>query len=411
MKRAARMLVGSAVLLAACQDVPDPTAVDALRPEMARMAVPTTADDESLARAVPAYGGLFLDEAGRPNVYVTDLSQADAMRARLANFARQQGLSESDIVVRKGEYSYGQLSDAFQRATHAAMPLAGSVFTDLDEAANRVVVGVENQGLVRAAERALANAGLERGSYEVIVTEPVHFAATLRDKFDPTIAGVQIHYSNYVCTLGANILDGTQRSFLTNSHCTATQGGVENTVYYQSSSSIDPTVIATEVEDPTYFKNGVCPKGMKCRYSDSSRALYSAARASSLGSMAVTDGVNTGSLNVTGTRSIVGKSNSVTVGMVVNKVGRTTGWTQAAVSRTCVNTGVQGSQIMQLCQHWVQSSGPAIVAGGDSGSTVWTGSSSATIVGLLWGGSSDNKTFIFSPIGQVEQELGTLTFN
>jgi hypothetical protein len=74
-----------------------------------------------------------------------------------------------------------------------------------------------------------------------------------------------------------------------------------------------------------------------------------------------------------------------------------------------VNTGVQGSQILQLCQHWVQSSNTTIVGSGDSGSSVWTGSGSATLVGLLWGGSSDNRTFIFSPIGQIEQELGTLT--
>jgi hypothetical protein len=170
-------------------------------------------------------------------------------------------------------------------------------------------------------------------------------------------------------------------------------------------------VIATEVEDPTYRKGGQCPRGKKCRSSDSSRAAYSAARASSLGVIARTSGANNGSLTVTGTFAVAGKSNSVVTGTVVNKVGRTTGWTQAPVSRTCVNTSVLGSNIMQLCQHWVQSSSAVIVAGGDSGSSVWTGSSSVAIVGLLWGGSSDNRTFVFSPIAQVEQELGTLTVN
>jgi hypothetical protein len=400
-----RVLAGGVVLLTACQEVSAPMDSDNNRAE------PVALDQVTLGRQLPSFGGVFLDETGRPNVYVTDMRDEGVVRSRLAAFAHERGFDPADIQVLRGEFSFARLNDAFERATHAAMPLAGSVFTDLDETRNRVVVGVERAGLVQGARAALARAGLEDGSYEVIVTEPIHQVATLRDRHDPTIGGIQIHFSQYVCTLGANVTSGTQRSFLTNSHCTAKQGGVENTVYYQPTSSVDGTVIATEVADPTYFRNGACPKGKLCRYSDSSRALYSNARASTLGSMAITDGVNTGSLNVAGTRSIVGKANNVVVGTVVNKVGRTTGWTQAPVSRTCVNTGVSGSNIMQLCQHWVQSSSATIVAGGDSGSTVWTGSSSITIVGLLWGGSSDNRTFIFSPIGQVEQELGTLTFN
>jgi hypothetical protein len=402
-----QMLVGGVILLAACQEVSGPIDTDSSRADPLNA---VSVDQVALSRQLPSFGGMFLDETGRPNVYVTDMRDESRIRARLAAFALANGFDASDIQVLRSEFSFARLNDAFERATHAAMPLAGSVFTDLDEARNRIVVGVEQAGQVQGARAALARAGLEDGSYEVIVTEPIHQVATLRDKFDPTRGGIQIHFSQYVCTLGANVYDGTQRSFLTNSHCTAKQGGVESTVYYQPTSSVDGTVIATEVEDPTYFKGGACPRGKQCRYSDSSRALYSAARGSTLGAMAITSGPNNGSLEVTGTWSIAGKGAAV-VGTVVNKVGRTTGWTQAAVTRTCVNTSVSGSNIMQLCQHWVQSNNATIVAGGDSGSTVWTGSSNITIVGLLWGGSSDNRTFIFSPINQVEQELGTLTFN
>lgn len=412
MRAALRMLVGSAVLLTACQDTNEPTA-PAYAPQAARQAAQESAvaDQSAIGRDVPAFGGMYLDALGRPTAYVTDLSQSERVRARLERFARSQGASADEIVIVQGAHSYAQLEDAFSRATHAAMPLLGTVFTDLDEAQNRVVVGVEAPGLVNATRLALERAGLAADEYDVIVTPAIQHAATLRDEFDPTVGGIQIHFTRYVCTLGANIMDGTERSFLTNSHCTATQGGVESTEYFQPSSSVDGTAIAVEVEDPQYFKGGVCPKGKKCRYSDSSRALYSAAQASSLGAMAYTTGVNTGTLNVAGTYNIVGKSNNVVVGTVVNKVGRTTGWTQAPVSRTCVNTAVSGSTVMQLCQTFVQSSSATIVSGGDSGSSVWTGSGNVTIVGLLWGGSSDNRTFIFSPISQVEQELGTLTFN
>ena len=411
MRAAVRVLAGSVVFLTACQDLQGPTGPEA-PPQYAKATVAASgmAEQALIARAVPEFGGMYIDAQGRPTVYVTDMSEAADARASAARLAAEQGFGADEIVVVQGRYSYAQLNDAFERASHAALPLAGAVFADLDEAQNRVVVGVANAGMIGAFTRVLENAGLEPGSFEVIESPEIQQAATLRDRFDPMIGGIQLHFTQYVCTLGANVLDGSERSFITNSHCTATQGGVENTVYYQSSSSVDGTVVATEVEDPTYWKGGVCPKGKKCRYSDSSRARYTSARGSAY-AIATTTGVNNGSLTQSGSVNVVGKSNSVVVGTVVNKVGRTTGWTQGAVSRTCVNTGVQGSQILQLCQHWVASNNATIVGSGDSGSSVWTGSGSATIVGLLWGGSSDGRTFIFSPIGQVEQELGTLTFN
>ena len=58
------------------------------------------------------------------------------------------------------------------------------------------------------------------------------------------------------------------------------------------------------------------------------------------------------------------------VGQMANKVGRATGWTQGQVTRTCVNTGVSGSNIVLLCQDFVENN-LQIVAGGDSGSPVF----------------------------------------
>ena len=406
MRTGVRLVVTGAVLLTACQDLSQPT-VPELAPDQVSEVLPGMVAQAVVANAVPEFGGIFIDDAGRLTAYVTDLSRADRVRQSAAQLARDAGFSPDEIVFVQGNHTFAQLNDAFQRATQAAMPLAGAVFTDLDESQNQVVIGVDNAGAVSAFERVLLNAGLSADAFEVVVTEPIHAAATLRDKFDPTVGGIQIHFTQYVCTLGANANDGTERSFITNSHCTATQGGVEGTVYYQPTSSVDGTVIATEVEDPQYFKGGVCPRGKKCRYSDSSRAAYSAARSSTLGSIAITSGANNGSLTVTGTVSVGGKG-SVVLGQTVNKVGRTTGWTQGTVSRTCVNTGVQGSQVLQLCQNWVENSNAVIVDGGDSGSSVWTGSGTVTLVGLLWGGSSSGNTFVYSPFNQVEQELGTL---
>ncbi len=90
------------------------------------------------------------------------------------------------------------------------------------------------------------------------------------------------------------------------------------------------------------------------------------------------------------------------MGETVNKVGRTRG----AVTNTCVNTFVSGSNIVQLCQTFVS----ARVGAGDSGSPVFatSGSNSATLYDILRGGGGST-TFVFSPLRNIERELGALT--
>jgi hypothetical protein len=97
---------------------------------------------------------------------------------------------------------------------------------------------------------------------------------------------------------------------------------------------------------------------------------------------------------VNGSVTLNGKG-TASVGTVVNKVGRTTGWSQGQVTRTCVNTGVTGSTVYLFCQNWVK----ATVDHGDSGSPVFDNSN--RFLGL---------DFIYSPVAQIEQELGALSF-
>jgi hypothetical protein len=302
-----------------------------------------------------------------------------------------------------------RLADLFARSSPVVMALPGTVFADHDEAAGRLVFGIENAAAARGVRTALAALGVPEASYVVEVVPAIHALVTLRDKFRPTLGGIQIHFSNYLCTLGFNADDGTERSFITNSHCTARQGGVEATKYYQPTSTVDGTVIATEVEDPLYVKGGACPKGKTCRYSDASRALYSAGAGSTRGSIAKPAGLN--SITVAGAFAITSQDDTTTsFAGTVNKVGRTTGWTQGDVSRTCATVNVSGSRITLLCQTLV-SGLTVLVGGGDSGSPVFriTGGDNVTLIGILWGGSSDGKLFVFSPLKNVQDELGPLT--
>lgn len=304
-----------------------------------------------------------------------------------------------------------RLAELFARTSPAVMALGGTVFADHDEAAGKLVFGVQNANAAAGVQRSLEARGVSSADYQVVVTQPIQNMVGLRDRWRPTRGGIQIHFGGYLCTMGFNVDHAGGRSFITNSHCTNKQGGTEGTTYYQPTSSVDGTVIATEASDPTYGSLPGCSAGKVCRYSDASRALYSGSVTSDRGVIGKTSAANNGSLEVTGAFTVTAQNNNSTnFSGTVNKVGRTTGWTQGNVSNTCVTVNVSGSNVQQLCQTLVQKSGTVLVQGGDSGSPVFTLSGdNATLIGILWGGNGTGDLFVFSPLKNIQDELGGLT--
>jgi hypothetical protein len=363
---------------------------------------------------VPGFGGFFIDVQGSPTVYLRDPSLRGRAEQALAPYLRVQGFGPGRLKVLKGDYDWAQLEGWFTGASAEALAVPGAVFVDADEASNRVRIGVEpgTGGRVRAA---LAKLRMPDAAMIVEERAPVTYAAaqgprpkakpgsgpSLQGQVRPIIGGVQINFPGFLCSLGFNVTN----SFVTASHCTNTQGGTENTPYWQPTSTVSPTQIATEAADPQY--SGTlqgCPSGRVCRLSDASRAAYANGTSFTIGRIARTNRPGR-SLTIVGDFRITGEGSAV-VGNVVNKVGRTTGWSQGGVTSTCVNTNVSGSNITQLCQTWVSAS----VGSGDSGSPVFAivSGNDVRLVGILWGGSG-SRTFIYSPLNQVEQELGALT--
>jgi hypothetical protein len=294
--------------------------------------------------------------------------------------------------------------------------LAGVVFTDADETRGRVVVGVldsDMQGLVRATA---ARLGVSAQDIEIVETEPIFQVATLRDSIRPVQAGYQIRFSQYVCSLGFNAFRNGVLGFVTASHCSTHQGSVDDTEYYQPLNQVSGELIGVETADPPYVRGGQgCPRGRVCRSSDSNFVAGAGTGTFALGTIARTTGANNGSLDVAGTFTITGESTDqgkdVSVGQTVNKVGRTTGWGQGNVTRTCTNTGVSGSNIVLLCQTWVENKKAVVVQGGDSGAPVFRieGGTDVTLLGNLWGGNSSGTMFVYSPLSGIEGELGALT--
>lgn len=400
-RNASLVLVIAAAVVAACDTAPE-TAAPSGEINAAVLAPEQASNPDVVAQQIASFGGMFIDDAGRPTVYLTNMADAARARRALREFAAQNGSSESEIQFLPAAFRYAQLDNWYDRTWPAVMDKAGTVFSDLDEANNRILFGVENRGMATAVASIMRANGVPAEAYAVEVTEPIQTAATLRDNVNPKVGGLQIHFTQYLCTLGFNVVQNGENHFVTNSHCTATQGGVENTVYYQPTSTVAPTSIATEVKDPVYVRGGGagCPQSKRCRVSDSSLALYNAGVSVDVGGIATTSGSN---LTITGTVSITAEATGtspVPVGQSVTKTGRTTGTSTGQVTNTCVNTSVSGSNIMQLCQTFVS----AAVGAGDSGSPVRQGN---TLVGILWGGNQSGTQFVFSPLASIKSDLGS----
>jgi hypothetical protein len=411
------LLVAAMVLaVSACQETSEPTTPEFQpdAPDLEQLAQESSPDPMAVARAVPGFGGLFLDSSGRPAVYLTDLRQRGAAERALAGFVRSEGVSAPQLRVLKGDFDYLTLDRWVNRATPEALARRGAVFIDLDEAINRVRIGVEDGTAEIDVKQVIARLGIPAAAVIVERTAPIRLAATLQSRVRPVRGGLQINFTNFVCTLGFNALKNGVSSFITNSHCTKTQGGNQGTLYFQPLASTANSSIGKEVADPTYFQGGVCPVGRKCRYSDAARATYNSGVTTNLARIARTTsrGALSGPLTISTANpflTITAERANPVAGSQANKIGRTTGWTFGQIGATCVAVNVSGTNITQLCQSFVS----AGVGPGDSGSPVfsWPGTGgNITLLGILWGGSADGTLFVFSPMSGIERagELGAL---
>lgn len=405
------------VLLGACSDIAERTGPSA-PPDLRQSPQQASAGDPvRLARGVPGFGGFFLDARGRPTVYLTDARQRNAAGQALSPFLSSRGLGSAELQVRRADFAYDQLDRWFRHASPAALKVPGAVFADLDEAANRLRIGVKPGPAAAQVRAALDRLGIPASAVLIQETAPISQVRTLRQKFRPVVGGVQIDIILGICSMGFNALANAQRSFVTASHCTWIQGGNEGTIFMQPvffDLTGDPT-IGTEVADPVYGPRDGCPAGRACRFSDAARAVYATRATSSLGLIARTTGPNNRSITEAGSFRVTGEQTSPTfvVGDLAQKVGRTTGWTQAAITSTCVDVDVDGTNITQLCQ--TLASAPGVVVGaGDSGSPVFLYDGNptfdVTLGGILWGGTADGTLFAFSPLSNIQRadELGPL---
>lgn len=365
-------------------------------------------DDElvQIGREIPGFGGLFYDEQGRPTLYLLDPQGAGAATKSLG----------ADVRVLQGDYEFESLV-TWRHELRPLLGLPGVSFLDSDEGRNRVVVGVDSraEGLDRdRLERAILAAGVPREAVIFQETAPFEDLATLHDKLRPVPGGSQIVFGGFVCTLGFNAYRNNVFGFVVNSHCTNVRGETDGTRYFQSEPPSGG--IGTEVADPSFSTGPPCPAGRRCRMSDAAFAKYDKTSLGGLGKLALpkSKGSETGTVTLKnpGARiTITARTGSPLQGETVHKIGRTTGWTFGRVLATCVEAN-NSTDVTMFCQSFVRAGGGP----GDSGSPVFYSlpGNKARLVGILWGGGTDpvlGTVFVFSPLENIEAELGPLKVN
>ena len=393
-----------------------------------------TLDEQLLEVATqdPAFGGMYFTDEGRLTMFV----QEGALNSILG-FERIAGMTSSlestfqdnplmdaaatqRVNVLPAQYSFLDLYAWSEAMKSSMLAIPGVVSTDIAEDRNRLRIGIEEPQVAERVREHVNTLGIPSDAVVIEMTAPIRRLSTLRDKFRPVMGGIQVNFSYYACTLGFVAVRKGVTGMVTNSHCTNVQGGGSGTSFHQPVIWGSKNRIALETVDPKYFRGGACPSGMRCRYSDSAFARIAHPSGPSVttarGTIARPARVNSVTLS-TGQFRITGETRVPMLNETVNKVGRTTGWSQGKVIATCVDTGVTGTDIVQLCQDWVD----ANVDAGDSGSPVFRITNrparhDVSLYGILWGGgrlSGYGTVFVFSSLSgknlQRSDELGGLT--
>jgi hypothetical protein len=425
------LALGVAILAACDREAPvSPTAVPESASQSRADREPTFRPHEAefhrLSDEIEGYGGHFFDEHGNLVVHLRDPAQAGRAQQHLQPTldarplgAREVGtVRQGSIVVRQAEFEFPELARWRDRASDEVLGKDGVVFTDLDEAANRVVIGVSSPAARIDALRTLRRSAVPAEAVQFVDAEEPTFDQSVRNRFRPLRGGFQISSPSGSCTLGFNAIRAGQHVVLTNSHCTSIYWGADGTPIYQATVAAS-NLVGPEIHDPAGAPCGFLGL-QRCRWSDAAVIRRNAGVTSDFGYIARTQSWATGlgnagsiQINTASPRmQITSELAFPSVNQVLDKIGRTTGWTYGQVDRTCVDLSVPsglGVNGTVRCQDLTRN---MHTSPGDSGSPmfVWQGST-VRLAGLHWGRVTyaGTNVAIMSAMSNIRSDLGPMS--
>lgn len=406
---------------------------------------PAAAVDAALRDEIEGYVGLSTDpEGGVVRLTLADVASfgaaAKVAREVWTKVVRQDGGDLPRFAIVEAAAGPEDLNASFANMRDV-LTLPNVVFLDLDEACGCITVGIATAATAAQVASFATAHGVSQGVVKTVITPPIKRTLELTDQFRPTMGGVQIQFdvnSTTIgnCSLGLPVWSYTRQTygFLTASHCTAgTQGAMLHTPLQQNGADLnEEDQIGMETLDLALFDtatNSLCPMGRQCRFSDTAFADYDE------DTLGITGRITRPTITVCTTSCIsvarstddirvVGGISGLVTGDLVDKVGRTSGWTRGAITNTCFDTNVvnvdaQGKTVdtgmTMLCQYLVSNTS----RGGDSGGPVFQFSpktGNGVFAGINWGGPATPTTpttafMVFSPISGINQELGSFVYN
>ena len=369
-----------------------------------------------IAQQVPGYAGDWYDGATRVVALTDPNSQDVALKVLGSSDSAEQGMH---VQAKMGggtrfvaaDFDYLTLRDYRDRAADGVLNVPGATYLDLDEMANRVVVGILDESYRGDVEARFKEADVPAEATEVVVTGPIVENTTLQQFHRPLEGGWQIqNASGALCSIGFMTKNpaGGAPSFVTASHCTGTLWALDGMLFSQNVTNL---WVGREARDPKPF---TCPPPIssfnKCRYSDAALVQVNSNVTVAPGQIARTEfwGTlwgNPGSIVIDSTAPsllITALQPYPSAGQWLDKVGRTTGWTSGQVLNTCV-TVIKTVGKWALCQYTANYHSAAF----DSGAPVfvWHGDT-VTLAGIHWGNNNQLQRSFFSPTRGVQLDLG-----
>lgn len=138
---------------------------------------PTSVDELYLevVRKVPAFGSMFVN-GDCLYVYLLDPTQKEQAEAAIRDIFGSEYICPEGIRVLQGQYSFIQLKEWKDRMS-ALWAIPGIVFIDIDDANNRLTVGVESSQAGAGVERELLQLGVPREAVIIERTGPIYPAS------------------------------------------------------------------------------------------------------------------------------------------------------------------------------------------------------------------------------------------
>lgn len=375
-----------------------------------------------LVQSIPGFGGAY-KENGTLFVYQKrGVPPMDAAQVEPIVVAALGPTSQptNGTVVLEGVYDYTELMRWHESMSPKVLGIMDVVSTDIDERLNHLAVGVANVAAQSEVQKELPKLGIPSDAVIIMEADPIIIDPPppfdergrdgLQDRTRPLVGGVQVNSSS-TCTLGFIARRQNIDGFVTASHCTSVQGGLDDTLFYQIFASAND-LVGQELADPPLFgrdTNHACPKKQSCRYSDSAFVQVSSPSLVTQGYIA--DPPDNGTPWVGNTFfEIVGEapSHPFSGDEILIKIGRSTGQTQGQISSgTCSNVNM--GSITMLCSYRF----PAGVAGGDSGAPVVVMTDipgKVHLYGIVFARNTLGTEVYFSEIAavQAQGELGQL---